>query len=138
MKLQVLEEARSRDGLDYKDLAEKTGLTPLSVRNALQAKTALRATNLMALADVLGLEMVLVPKAMASSLNASQNSPGGFKVASYGGPNHQPGTNVASSNLERVGNTVQGNRPLFVPMMERVLQATSQPIPKTGRSPRKS
>lgn len=69
---QVLEEARSRGGLDYKDLAEKTGLTPLSVRNALQAKTALRATNLMALADVLGLELVLVPKAMASSLKGQE------------------------------------------------------------------
>ncbi len=71
---QVLEEARSRGGLDYKGLAEKTGLTPLSVRNALQAKTALRATNLMALADVLGLELVLVPKAMASSLKGQEPS----------------------------------------------------------------
>lgn len=112
---QVLEEARSRGGLDYKDLAEKTGLTPLSVRHALQAKTALRATNLMALADVLGLELVLVPKAMASSLNASQYSP----------------------DLERVRETGQEHRALFVPMMERVLQSTNQPLSKSGRGPRK-
>ena len=115
---QVLEEARTRAKLDYKDLAEMTGLTPLSVRNALQAKTALRATNLMALAEVLGLEMVLVPQGMASSLNASQ-------------------PNLAPSNPDHVGDAAQKNRALFVPRMERVLQPTNRPGSPPGRGSRK-
>lgn len=109
---QVLEEARRQGGLDYKDLAERTGLTPLSVRNALQAKTALRATNLMALADVLGLELVLVPKAVASSLNAAQYAPEPAKG--------------------------QEARALFVPLMERVLQSTDTAASPSGRGRRPS
>jgi len=67
-----LETARLARGLPYKTLAERTGLSPLAVRQALQGRTALRANNLMALADELGLELALVPKEMAASLrNAS-------------------------------------------------------------------
>lgn len=65
---EALDNARLARGLSYKALAARCGLTPLAVRHALQGKTALRATNLMALADELGLELVLVPKTVAASL----------------------------------------------------------------------
>lgn len=63
-----LESERRRLKLDYQTLAGKTGLTPLSVRSALQGRTAPRVTTLMALADQLGLEVLLLPKVVARGL----------------------------------------------------------------------
>lgn len=65
-----LEDERRRLMLDYQALAERTGLTPLSVRNVLQGRSAPRITTLMALADPLGLEVLLLPKVVASGLQA--------------------------------------------------------------------
>jgi transcriptional regulator with XRE-family HTH domain len=65
-----LEEERQRLSLDYQTLAERTGLTPLSVRGVLQGRTAPRTTTLMAIADQLGLEVLLLPKVVASGLQA--------------------------------------------------------------------
>lgn len=65
-----LEGERQRLKLDYQTIAEKTGLTPLSVRSALQGRTAPRITTLMALADQLGLEVLLLPKVVAMGLEA--------------------------------------------------------------------
>lgn len=70
-----LENERQRLQLDYQELADKTGLTPLSVRSVLQGKTAPRITTLMALAESLGLEVLLVPKALASGLQAQVEAP---------------------------------------------------------------
>lgn len=70
-----LEAARLARGLNYKTLAERTGLSPLAVRQALQGRTAVRATNLMALADELGLELALVPREMAASLRSAGEAP---------------------------------------------------------------
>jgi transcriptional regulator with XRE-family HTH domain len=63
-----LEGERQRLMLDYQALAERTGLTPLSVRNILQGRTAPRITTLMAIADQLGLEVLLLPKLVAAGL----------------------------------------------------------------------
>ena len=65
-----LEDERRRLMLDYQALAERTGLTPLSVRNVLQGRSAPRITTLMALADPLGLEVLLLPKVVATGLQA--------------------------------------------------------------------
>ena len=65
----LLEGQRQGLKLDYQALAEKTGLTPLSVRNVLQGRTAPRITTLMAIADQLGLEVLLLPKAVAAGLS---------------------------------------------------------------------
>jgi transcriptional regulator with XRE-family HTH domain len=65
-----LEDERLRLMLDYQTLAEKTGLTPLSVRNVLQGRTAPRITTLMAIADQLGLEVLLLPKVVAGLAGA--------------------------------------------------------------------
>jgi transcriptional regulator with XRE-family HTH domain len=70
-----LEAARLARGLNYKTLAERTGLSTLAVRQALQGRTALRATSLMALAEELGLELALVPKEMAASLRSASTDP---------------------------------------------------------------
>jgi transcriptional regulator with XRE-family HTH domain len=70
-----LEAARLARGLNYKTLAERTGLSTLAVRQALQGRTALRATNLMALAEELGLELALVPREMAASLRSASADP---------------------------------------------------------------
>lgn len=55
-------------------LAERTGLTPLSVRQILAGVTAPRLTNAMALAEELGFEIVLMPKAAAQSLSQPQQA----------------------------------------------------------------
>lgn len=65
-----LESQRQRLGLDYQAVAESTGLTPLSVRSILQGKTAPRVTTLMAIADQLGLEVLLLPKVVAAGLQS--------------------------------------------------------------------
>jgi transcriptional regulator with XRE-family HTH domain len=65
---QVLERARQERKLTYDELARATGLTPLATRRALQARTAPRVTTLMALAERLGLEVVLVPRVVAQGL----------------------------------------------------------------------
>jgi transcriptional regulator with XRE-family HTH domain len=65
-----LEAERLRLMLDYQTLAERTGLTPLSVRNVLQGRAAPRITTLMAIADQLGLEVLLLPKVVARGLQA--------------------------------------------------------------------
>jgi transcriptional regulator with XRE-family HTH domain len=65
-----LEDERQRLMLDYQTLAERTGLTPLSVRSVLQGRTAPRITTLMSIADQLGLEVLLLPKVVASGLQA--------------------------------------------------------------------
>lgn len=65
-----LEGERQRLKLDYQALAERTGLTPLSVRNILQGRTAPRITTLMAIADQLGLEVLLLPKVVAAGLQS--------------------------------------------------------------------
>ena len=65
-----LEDERQRLALDYQAVAERTGLTPLSVRSVLQGRTAPRITTLMAIADQLGLEVMLLPKVLAAGLQA--------------------------------------------------------------------
>lgn len=64
----VLEQSRKQQKLSYDALAEASGLTPLATRRALKAQAAPKVTTLMALADRLGLEVVLVPKAVAHGL----------------------------------------------------------------------
>lgn len=63
-----MEAERKRQGLKYVDLAAATGLSVLSVRQVLHGQVAVRVPNLMALADQLGLELILVPKLVAKSL----------------------------------------------------------------------
>lgn len=70
-----LDAARAARGLSYKTLADRTGLSTLAVRQALQGRTALRATSLMALADELGLELALVPQEVAASLRSAGARP---------------------------------------------------------------
>ena len=65
-----LEAERQRLKLDYQSIAANTGLTPLSVRSVLQGRTAPRITTLMAIADQLGLEVLLLPKVLAAGLEA--------------------------------------------------------------------
>lgn len=63
----TLDTERRRQKLKYVELAKATGLSVLAVRQALQGGTALRITSLMALADRLGLELMLLPKVNAST-----------------------------------------------------------------------
>jgi transcriptional regulator with XRE-family HTH domain len=56
-------------------LAAATGLSPLAVRQMLAGNAAPRLTNAMAVADALGLELVLVPKAVAAGLSSADDTP---------------------------------------------------------------
>lgn len=69
---QALSQGQKSQKVSAKDLAERTGLSPLAVRQILAGKAAPRLTNAMALADELGLELVLVPKVVAQSLSVQQ------------------------------------------------------------------
>ena len=64
----TLDTERRRQKLKYVELAKAAGLSVLAVRQALQGRTALRITSLMALADRLGLELMMLPKVDASTM----------------------------------------------------------------------
>lgn len=66
----ALSQQQKEQKVSAKDLAERTGLSPLAVRQILTGKSAPRLTNAMALAAELGLELVLVPQAVAKSLSS--------------------------------------------------------------------
>jgi transcriptional regulator with XRE-family HTH domain len=68
----LLETARKQQKITYDELARAAGLTPLATRRALKAQTAPRITTLMALADRLGLELVIVPKVVAQGLSPAE------------------------------------------------------------------
>src|SRR5258706_14917038 len=70
-----LESERQRQKITYTELAQATGLSVLAVRQALQGKTAARVTSMMALADRLGLEMVLLPKEVAGAMDHTRAEP---------------------------------------------------------------
>ena len=63
----TLTQAQKERELTAKELAEEVGLSDLSVRKILSGQSAPRLTNAMALASVLGYELVLVPKEVAQS-----------------------------------------------------------------------
>lgn len=54
--------------VSQKTIMENTGLTSPTIRGLLSAKKDSKLTTLMAVADELDLELILVPKALASSL----------------------------------------------------------------------
>lgn len=68
---EALESQRQRKRLKYTELADATGLSVLAVRQALQGKTQIRVTSLLALADRLEFELVLLPKVVARSMSNS-------------------------------------------------------------------
>lgn len=72
-----LRESMKAARLTYKDVADRTGLSYLAVRNAMQGKSAARLSTLIAVADAVGLEVVLLPKLVAKSFTGdpSQSEP---------------------------------------------------------------
>lgn len=63
-----LQEARASRKVSMKDLVDKTGLTAVTLRRALEGTTDARISTVVAIAQELGLELVLVPKQIAASL----------------------------------------------------------------------
>lgn len=64
----TLSEAKRSQKITAKELAQRTGLSSLAVRQILSGTSAPRITNAMALAQELGLELVLVPTVVADGL----------------------------------------------------------------------
>ena len=64
----VLSKAKRTQKITAKELAQRTGLSSLAVRQILSGASAPRITIAMALAQQLGLELVLVPTAVADGL----------------------------------------------------------------------
>ncbi|QHE84223.1 helix-turn-helix domain-containing protein [Hydrogenophaga sp. BPS33] len=116
----ALEEARHAKGLTYKDLAARTGLTPLTVRHVLQGKAAVRATNLMALAAELGLELVLVPQVVAASL-AGARAPAQQAPLRYGSAAGEPATGRVPMVREGRGLLEEPGAKAFTTPLERLI-----------------
>ncbi|MDB5773391.1 MAG: transcriptional regulator, family [Burkholderia sp.] len=73
----ALQQARQDNSIRIRELTEKTGLTAVTVRRLLEARADSRLTTLMAVADELGLEVMLIPKSISASITKSeQSSPG--------------------------------------------------------------
>jgi len=71
----ALTEAKEQRRMKLSELAEMTGLSPLAVSQMLGGKVSPRLSNAMAVADALGLEVVLMPKGAAASFENSNRTP---------------------------------------------------------------
>lgn len=71
----ALTEAKEQHRMKLNELAERTGLSPLAVSQMLDGKVSPRLSNAMAVADALGLELVLMPKGAAASFENSNRTP---------------------------------------------------------------
>jgi transcriptional regulator with XRE-family HTH domain len=72
---EILERERKALRLTYQQLADATGLSVPSVREAVKGISAPRLTTAMVIADKLGLEFVLVPKVVARGLEQDAQAP---------------------------------------------------------------
>jgi ribosome-binding protein aMBF1 (putative translation factor) len=69
---QALRTASEARALSAPDLAAAAGLSPVAVRSVLRGEAAPRLTTCMALANAVGMELVMVPKAVAEGLAAQE------------------------------------------------------------------
>jgi transcriptional regulator with XRE-family HTH domain len=63
-----LQDAKSDRNVSQKELARRTGLTPVTLRGVFNGATDARISTIMTLADELGLELLLVPKVISRSI----------------------------------------------------------------------
>lgn len=70
-----LREALSHSGLKQQDLRETAGVSRQTLANVLKGTEDYKLTTLLALADRLGLELVLMPKAAARGLQPRKAAP---------------------------------------------------------------
>lgn len=68
----ALREAAKRNGWTQARLAESSGVSPRTLTHVLSGEEDFRLTTLMALADRLGLELLLVPKGATRALGAGE------------------------------------------------------------------
>ncbi|HWW07419.1 helix-turn-helix transcriptional regulator [Collimonas sp.] len=66
----TLRQAKDRLALSVVAMSRNSGLTAVTIRGVLAGKNDPRLSTLMTIADQLGLEVVLLPKAVASSIAA--------------------------------------------------------------------
>lgn len=66
----ILRQAKDRLALPVVAMSRDSGLTAVTIRGLLSGKSDPRLSTLMTIADQLGLELMLLPKAMASSIAA--------------------------------------------------------------------
>lgn len=66
----ILRNAKARLALPVVAMSRDSGLTAVTIRGVLSGKSDPRLSTLMTIADQLGLELMLLPKTMASSIAA--------------------------------------------------------------------
>lgn len=66
----ILRQAKDRLALPIIAMSRASGLTAVTIRGVLSGKSDPRLSTLMTMADQLGLELMLLPKAVASSIAA--------------------------------------------------------------------
>lgn len=68
--INALAARRDAAGITHADIAQRSGLTERSVRNALSLKGNPQLSSLLALVDALGLELQLAPKGFGQSADS--------------------------------------------------------------------
>ncbi|MEO6919819.1 MAG: XRE family transcriptional regulator [Collimonas sp.] len=66
----LLRQAKDRLALPVVSMSRESGLTAVTIRGVLAGKSDPRLSTLMTIAEQLGLEVMLLPKAMAASIAA--------------------------------------------------------------------
>lgn len=71
---EFLKHERRRHKVKLEDMAERTGLTPVTLRGLLNGKNDSRLSTVLAVARELGLELALVPATVAGSIQQREHS----------------------------------------------------------------
>lgn len=72
----ALTEGKANAAITIQEITEHTGLTAVTVRGLLGGQKDSKLTTLLAVADDLGLDVVLVPKAISLAMTLNQNKAG--------------------------------------------------------------
>lgn len=91
-----LEAQRLRGRHSRGDLVAGAGLSYQSLQKILEGRSDFKVSNLLAIADVLGLEVALVPRGIGGALPGKPKAPGEFDDGGIGAPS------VVTSALARL------------------------------------
>lgn len=71
---EILRDTARRNGMTQARLANAAGVSPRTLTHVLSGQEDFRMTTLMALADQLGLELLLIPKGAAAAVAAAETA----------------------------------------------------------------
>jgi transcriptional regulator with XRE-family HTH domain len=116
----MLQDAKSRSNVSQKELASRTGLTPVTLRGVFNGTTDSRISTIMALADELGLELVLVPKLISHSIAPHHGTVPPVKSRIAGILDRTPGVDVTGLRSLQARSQADSDSPMVWDLAKKV------------------